>query len=279
MIQKPPLRKRSRKVLLELKPILDEINDQVEQPDYIPRDPVQFMHAFHEKKDMEIAGFLAATMAWGRRDIVVSKVDELLRRMNYEPYEFVMRYDQQHYNSFQSFKHRTFKPIDIHGLILTLREIYKSHTDFEVFWSDCYRAGKLEHRPFLAIFNERFFSYSPDLAERTRKHVSNPEKGSPCKRLYMFLRWTLRRNSPVDPGIWSFMPASELRVPLDVHVARQARKFGLLTRRSNDWKTVNQLTNTLSVMNPDDPARYDYALFGIGALQYNLPLRFHLNKV
>lgn len=279
MIQNPPLRKRSRKALMELKPILDKINDLVEQPEYILKDPVQFMHAFHKKKDMEIAGFLAAIMAWGRRDIVVSKVDELLRRMNYEPYEFVMRYDQQYFNSFRSFKHRTFKPIDIHGLILTLREIYKSHTDFEKFWSDCYYTGKRENRPFLSIFHERFFSHSPDLAVRTRKHISNPEKGSPCKRLYMFLRWTLRKNSPVDPGIWNFMSPSELLVPLDVHVSRQARKFGLLTRRSNDWKTVNQLTETLSVMNPDDPCRYDYALFGIGALQYNLPLRFHLNKV
>lgn len=275
----PALRKRSRKALFQLKPILDEINDRVEQPDYIPLDPVQFMHAFEKKRDREIAGFLAATMAWGRRDIVVSKVDDLLQRMDYAPYDFVMNYDQQMYGRLRAFKHRTFKPIDIHGLILTLREIYKSYPDFELFWKECYDSGKEQERPFLAIFNERFFSFSPDLAERTRKHVSNPENGSPCKRLYMFLRWTIRKNSPVDPGIWSFMPPSELLIPLDVHVARQARKFGLLTRRSNDWKTVNQLTNTLSVLNPDDPARYDYALFGIGALDYDLPIKYHLNKV
>lgn len=279
MIQKPRLRKRSQKALLELKPLLDSINDQVEQPDYIPKDPVQFMHAFYEKKDREIAGFLAATMAWGRRDIVVSKVDELLKRMNYEPYQFVMNYDQPLYDRFQYFKHRTFKPIDIHGLILTLREIYKAYRDFEAFWSECYHYGKKEKRPFLAIFNERFFRYSPDLAERTRKHISNPEKGSPCKRLYMFLRWTIRRGSPVDPGIWNFMSPSELQIPLDVHVARQGRKYGLITRRTNDWKTVNELTETLSILNPDDPARYDYALFGIGALDYSLPVKFHLNKV
>lgn len=275
----PALRKRSRKALFQLKPILDKINDRVEQPDYIPLDPVQFMHAFEKKRDREIAGFLAATMAWGRRDIVVSKVDDLLQRMDYAPYDFVMNYDQQMYGRLRAFKHRTFKPIDIHGLILTLREIYKSYPDFELFWKECYDSGKEQERPFLAIFNERFFSFSPDLAERTRKHVSNPENGSPCKRLYMFLRWTIRKNSPVDPGIWSFMPPSELLIPLDVHVARQARKFGLLTRRSNDWKTVNQLTNTLSVLNPDDPARYDYALFGIGALDYDLPIKYHLNKV
>ncbi|NBC25835.1 MAG: TIGR02757 family protein [Bacteroidetes bacterium] len=275
----PSLRKRSRKMLLELKPILDEINDRVEQKEYVPHDPVQFMHAFSGKKDMEIAGFLAATMAWGRRDVVIDKVDDLLRRMEYDPHAFVMNYTQQEYGRFRAFRHRTFKPIDIHGLILTLQEIYTVYADLEAFWAACYRSGMEQNRPFLAVFNEQFFSHSSDLAERTRKHVSNPEKGSPCKRLYMFLRWTIRKNSPVDPGIWSFMQASELLIPLDVHVARQARKFGLLTRRSNDWKAVNQLTNTLAILNPEDPARYDYALFGIGALDYSLPLKYHLNKV
>jgi len=274
-----PLRKRSKKALLQLKPLLDSINDRVEQPDYIPHDPVQFMHAFDEKKDQEIAGFLAATMAWGRRDIVVSKVDDLLKRMDYYPHAFVMGYNQAQFGRLRNFRHRTFKPIDMHGLLLTLQQIYLNYPDFEAFWADCYIRGKESNRPFLAIFNERFFSYSPDLAERTRKHVSNPEKGSPCKRLYMFLRWTIRRNSPVDPGIWSFMDPSELLIPLDVHVARQARKYGLVTRRSDDWKTVNELTSTLSYLNPDDPARYDYALFGIGALSYELPVRYHLNKV
>jgi uncharacterized protein (TIGR02757 family) len=279
MNQKPLLRRRSGKSLQQLKPLLDAINDKVEQPDYILLDPVQFMHAFEAKKNQEIAGFLAAAMAWGRRDIVVSKVDNLLKRMDYEPFDFVMSYDQHLYDRFLTFKHRTFKPIDVHGLLLTLREIYKSYPDFESFWSECYSQSKKMNRPLLAIFNERFFSYSPDLALRTRKHISNPEKGSPCKRLYMFLRWAIRKNSAVDPGIWSFMPASELRIPLDVHVARQARKFGLLTRRTNDWKAVNQLTQTLSLLNPDDPARYDYALFGIGALNYEIPVRFHLNRV
>jgi len=279
MPDKSPLRRRSKSALFELKPLLDRINDEVEKPDYILKDPVQFMHAFEEKRDQEIAGFLAATMAWGRRDIVVSKVDDLLKRMQYTPFEFVMGYSQAEYTVFRGFKHRTFKPIDMHGLILTLKEIYHKYPDLEAFWRECYLDGKKEKRPFLGVFNERFFELSPDLAPRTRKHVSNPENGSPCKRLYMFLRWTIRKNSPVDPGIWSFMPPSELQIPLDVHVARQGRKFGLITRRSNDWKTVNELTDTLSILNPEDPARYDYALFGIGALDYSLPLKYHLNRV
>lgn len=279
MNRNPPLRKRSSRTLRQLKPLLDEINDKVEQPDYIQYDPVQFMHAFTEKKDMEIAGFLAATLAWGRRDIVISKVDNLLKRMDYAPYQFVMTYNQSVYHRFDAFRHRTFKPIDIHGLLLSLKMIYSEFDDFEAFWKMCYQDAKLQNRPFLALFSERFFSKSDDLAGRTRKHISNPEKGSPCKRLYMFLRWTIRKNSRVDPGIWNFMSPRELLIPLDVHVARQARKFGLITRRSNDWKTVNELTRTLAILNSEDPARYDFALFGIGALNYNLPRRFLLNRV
>jgi uncharacterized protein (TIGR02757 family) len=279
MKPRPELRKRSRKALLELKPYLDQINTRVEQPDYIADDPVQFMHAFSGKKDAEIAGFLAATMAWGRRDIVVAKVHDLLKRMDNSPFAFIMSYRQSDFVRFQTFKHRTFKPIDVHGLISGLQKIYSSYTDFEAFWQECYQKGKLQNRPFLAIFHEEFFGLCDDLASRTRKHISNPEKGSTCKRLYMYLRWTVRKNSPVDLGIWNFMNASELLIPFDVHVARQARRYGLLTRRTNDWKTVNELTETLRFLSPDDPARYDYALFGIGALDYELPKRFLLNRV
>lgn len=274
-----PYRRRTLKGLLELKPYLDDINERVEEPGYIDSDPVQFMHAFSEKKDLEIAGFLAAMMAWGRRDIVISKVDDLLKRMDYTPFEFVQNYNQRQYSILKGFKHRTFKPVDIHGIISALNKIYTKFEDLEHFWSICYRLGQKSGRPFLSHFQENFFTQSSELQNRTLKHISNPEKGSTCKRLYMFLRWSVRKKSPVDIGFWDFMNPSELLIPFDVHVARQARKYGLVTRKSNDWKTVNELTNTLKILNPDDPARYDYALFGIGALGYKLPKKFLLNRI
>ncbi|MEX0662003.1 MAG: TIGR02757 family protein [Balneolaceae bacterium] len=274
-----PLRTRSVKALLQMKPYLDEINDQVEKPDYIHKDPVQFMHAFTDKKDIEIAGFFAATMAWGRRDIVVAKVDDLLKRMDYDPYAFVQNYSASDFEVLSGFKHRTFKPIDIHGLILCLQNIYQNYWDFEQFWKECYQEGNSSCRPFIAIFHEKFLSQHHDVAARTKKHVSDPEKGSTCKRLYMYLRWCCRKESSVDLGIWDFLSPSELLIPFDVHVARQARKYGLLSRRTDNWKSVVELTNTMKVLNPADPARYDYALFGIGALDYQLPKKFLLNKV
>jgi uncharacterized protein (TIGR02757 family) len=273
------LRKRSLSSLMEMKPYLDKINEQVEKPSYIKHDPVQFLHAFDNKKDIEIAGFFAATMAWGRRDIVVSKVNELLGRFDYQPYEFIKSYQQSDFQLLHGFKHRTFKPIDIHGLISGLKSIYSKFDDFEDFWSHCYSQARIQNRHFLAVFREQFFNLSFDLSKRTRKHISDPEKGSTCKRLYMYLRWMIRKNSPVDPGIWTFMQPDELLIPFDVHVARQSRRYGLITRKSNDLKTVYELTNTLRLIDPNDPAVYDYALFGIGALKYSLPKRFILNKV
>lgn len=274
-----PLRQRSSQSLQDIKPYLDEINDQVETPDYITDDPVQFIHAFHQKKDQEISGFLAATMAWGRRDIVIAKVEDLLKRMQYDPFHFVMNYNQSEFGKLHTFKHRTFKPIDIHGILLGLQNIYTRFDDFESFWLRCCQQAKAERRPLIALFHHNFFNGCEDLADRTRKHISNPEKGSTCKRLYMFLRWMIRKNSPVDIGIWNFISPSDLLIPYDVHVARQAKKYGLVSRKSNDWKTVKQLTDTLKNLNPKDPARYDYALFGIGALGYSLPKKFILNRV
>lgn len=278
MSESGKLRKRSRRALLDLKPYLDEINQQVEKSDYIEKDPVQFLHAFSDKKDIEIAGFFAATMAWGRRDTVIRKVEDLMKRFRYAPFQYIMNYDQSAFSDLNRFKHRTFKPVDIHGLILGLQNIYKDYGDFETFWEHCYHLGNIQKRPFLAIFHHLFFEMSPDAHLRSRKHISNPEKGSTCKRLYMYLRWMIRKNSPVDVGIWNFLSPAELLIPFDVHVARQARIYGLISRKSNDWKTVQELTNTLRILNPEDPAIYDYALFGLGALHHTLPSHFVLNR-
>lgn len=278
----PRKRKRyrtiSKKKLLELKPFLDDLNNKIEQPDYINDDPVQFMHAFDEKNDRELAGFFAATMAWGRRDIVNAKVEDLLERMNNRPTEFILNYRESDAKSFEGFKHRTFKPIDIHWLTRSLQSILLKFGNFEKFWAYCHDLAKREERELISIFHEQFFTFHPEIPKRVRKHVSNPEKNSSAKRLYMYLRWVVRNNSPVDPGTMSFISPAELKIPLDVHVARQARKLGLLSRKQNDWKAVIELTKRMQILDPKDPARYDYALFGIGVLGTELPDELVINK-
>ena len=257
------LRKRSRKQLLKLKPSLDEWVYRMEQPAYIDSDPIQFLHAFQDANNINVAGFFTATMAWGKRSIVIAKVDDFLSRMSYKPVEFIGNFTESDFEYLKGFKHRTFNDEDMYWLIKTIQSILKKHLSFESFWMECYQDSKRHNRPLMGVFHEKFFSFYPEIPTRTRRHLSNPEKGGSCKRLYMYLRWTLR-GGPVDLKSMSFMDTSEIYIPLDVHVARQSRIIGLITRRQNDWKAVLELQKELVFLDPKDPSKYDYALFGLG---------------
>lgn len=265
------LSKISEEKILKLKPFLDQWVDRIEEPDYIDSDPILFMHAFQDKEDQLLAGFFAATMAWGRRDIVIRKVRDLLNRMDNRPAEFISNFSDSDAHRFDGFKHRTFKPIDMRWLTKILQSILLDYGSFEDFWEVCYQQAKQNDRPLMTIFHEQFFAQHPEAPKRTRKHVSNADKKSSCKRLYLYLRWAVRKQSPVDLGIMDFIPQSELMVPLDVHVARQARALGLLSRTYNDWWAVEELTEALRLLDPDDPAKYDYALFGLGIHPDGIP--------
>lgn len=269
--------KRSEKQIKKLKPFLNEWTERIEQPDYIEEDPVLFMHAFNQKEDQLLAGFFAATMAWGRRDIVIRKVRDLLDRMDNRPTEFIGNFSEDDAHCFEEFKHRTFKPIDMIWLTKILQSILQQYNSFEAFWSACYQKANQTDRPLMAVFHEDFFALQPNTPKRTYKHVSNAEKKSSCKRLYLYLRWAIRKESPVDLGLMDFMPASDLMVPLDVHVARQARRLGLLSRKYNDWWAVQELTEALRLLDPQDPAKYDYALFGLGITEGGIPDKYIQN--
>ncbi len=261
----------------ELQPFLDDMVKKVEVPEYIDKDPVCFLHVYEDKQDRLLAGFFAAIMAWGRRDIVINKVHDLMQRMGHNPAGFIGNYSENEMDTLHGFKHRTFTAGDVHQLIIQLRNILQKYGDFEEFWKDVRQQAIEQKRELIAVFHKRFFEGLSG-PERVRKHVANSEKNSSCKRLYLYLRWTVRQNSCVDTGLMSFMPASELMIPLDVHVARQARILGLLGRKQNDWKAVVELTEKLRLLDPADPAKYDYALFGIGVLKEALPEEFIVNK-
>lgn len=272
------LQKRSDKEIKRLKPFLDHWVEKVEEPDYIDTDPVLFMHTFQDIEDQLLAGFFAATMAWGRRDVVIRKVRDFLERMDNRPADFIANFSDRDYHRFEGFKHRTFKPIDMKWLSKILRSILLEFGSFEDFWKACYKKASEAGRPLMSVFHEQFFAQHPDAPQRTRKHVSNADKKSSCKRLYLYLRWSVREQSPVDLGLMDFMPQSELMVPLDVHVARQARVLGLLSRTYNDWWAVEELTDALRLLDPKDPAKYDYALFGLGVNQDKIPTELIVNE-
>jgi uncharacterized protein (TIGR02757 family) len=274
------LRAVSRKRLPDLKNYLDEINQKVEVADYVADDPVSFMHAFDEKKDQEIAGFLAATMAWGRRDIVINKVDDFLKRIDYQPHGFISSANlEAEFERFRGFKHRTFKPVDMLWLSKGIQQIYHHYDDLEEFFRMVLFKANNQPRYIFHHFHDAFFELIPEAPLRTRKHVANSANNSSCKRLWLYLKWAVRKNSPIDTGIYTFISEKDLVIPLDTHVARQSRRIGLLTRTYNDWKAVEELQTRLEFMNPQDPAKYDFALFGLGALGHELPTSFNLNKV
>jgi uncharacterized protein (TIGR02757 family) len=262
----------------QLKPFLDHLNDAVETSSYIESDPVSFMHAFTNRDDQLIAGFFAAIMAWGRRDIVLSKVSNLLERMDYSPVAFIKNYDDALFTNLIGFKHRTFTAEDVHWLIKILKIIYTKFGSLDMFWEYCYKVSIEKNVHYMDLFHQTFFSQLADVPKRTQKHIADKQKKSTCKRLFLFLRWAVRKNSPVDLGIMHSIPTSELRIPFDVHVARQARKLGLLGRTQNDWAALDELHQRLVYLNPEDPARYDYALFGLGVLKLSIPEKFVINE-
>lgn len=271
------LRTRSTKEVKKLKPFLDKWVDKIEDPKYIDSDPVLFMHAFNDKEDQLLAGFFAATMAWGRRDVVIRKVRDFLDRMDNRPTEFITNFSDRDARRFEGFKHRTFKPIDMKWLVKILQSILLEYHSFENFWKACYTEAGRNNRPLMSVFHEQFFAQYPEAPQRTRKHVSNADKKSSCKRLYLYLRWAVRKESPVDLGLMNFIPQSQLMIPLDVHVARQARALGLLNRSYNDWWAVEELTQALRLLDPEDPVKYDYALFGLGINPDQIPAKFIVN--
>jgi len=273
-----PLKAIGPKKLLELKPFLDELVIRVEQPDYIDSDPVSFLHAYSGKEDREIAGFFAALMAWGRRDIVMAKVENLMERMEHQPYSFVQNYSTDSAKALNGFVHRTWNASDVDIICQILHRIYVQYETFEAFWAHVYRDSLDKGVSVMELFHPMFFGMLEDAPARTRRHIGDAGKGSSCKRLWLYLRWCLRKESIVDVGIMDFMPLSELMIPLDVHVARYARMLGLLTRPSNDWKALVELTDRLKTLDPLDPAKYDYALFGLGVLKIPVPEALILNR-
>lgn len=265
-----------------LKSFLDPIVAQVEEPDYIATDPVAFMHRYDKTEDRNLAGFMSALLAWGRRDIVMAKIANLFGRFGTNPADFIGNMEPIDEARLDGFKHRTFTADDIRWILRGLSRILQNYGSSEAFWADCYHEATRPEspsysRPLLSIFHDRFFGIIPEAPVRVRKHLSSPDKNSSCKRLWLFLRWAIRHDSCVDPGTMHFMPPSELMIPLDVHVARYSRMFGLLTRTANDRKAVDNLTALLRLMNPADPARYDYALFGLGVRSLPVPEEFVVN--
>jgi len=244
---------------------LDQKILQYNQPSFIPKDPVSIPHLFTRKQDIEIAGLFAAVLAWGNRTSIINNCNRLLDWMGHAPYQFVLQHQDTDLKPFLSFAHRTYNATDLLYFFQFLQVHYSKHDSLEAAFlpQQPYTPPTIEQA--LVHFHNYFFSL-PEFPERTRKHISTPARGSACKRLCMYLRWMVRQDDQgVDFGIWKNISPAQLVCPLDVHVARVAHRFGLITNEKFNWKTALELTELLRSWRSDDPAVYDYALFGLGA--------------
>ena len=256
----------------ELHSFLEENYERYNHPDFIALDPISIPRQFSKKEDIEIAGFLAATIAWGQRPTIIRNANELMKRMDHAPYDFVLNHTKKELLQFKNFKHRTFNGVDCVFFMRSLQNVYKKNKSLEDAFTPFShlgrRVGDEGQAVRSAIINFRKMFFSIPHPHRTGKHISNPEANSASKRINMFLRWMVRNDKRgVDFGIWKNIQMRELMCPLDVHSGNVARKLGLLARKQNDWQSVEELTSRLREFDSKDPVKYDFALFGLGVFE------------
>lgn len=243
--------------------LLEEKHLQYNQSSFIATDPIAVPHQFTLKQDIEIAGFLSATIAWGNRKSIVANARKLLQMMGHAPYDFLVNAEPEDFKPFLRFVHRTFNGDDCLFFLTSLQHIYRTHKSMEPLFGSLNDRGAAHA---INSFREVFLTTAH--LRRSEKHIASPFSGSSAKRINMFLRWMVRHDDHgVDFGIWQSLDPAKLVCPLDVHVGRIARDLGLLHRTQNDWKAAMELTDALRVFDPADPVKYDFALFGMGMFE------------
>lgn len=259
-----------KKNIINLKKFLDKKVIQFNNPSFIKDDPVCIPHLFSKKQNIEIAGFFAATFAWGIRKTIINKCKLLMQLMDHSPYDFCINHNDNDLKRLERFSHRTFNDTDLLYFISFLKFHYSKNNSLE---SAFFNKRTIQHlnnfelvEKSLNHFYQYFFSLE-DVPSRTKKHIASPQRNSSCKRLNMFLRWMVRKDDKgVDFGIWQKVSPSHLVCPVDVHAARVATHFNLLKRKQTDWLAAIELTEALRKMDKNDPVKYDFALFGLGVL-------------
>ena len=248
----------------QIKELLDQKVRLYNSTSFIPTDPISIPHIFSKKQDIEISGFLSATIAWGQRKTIMNNARKLMLMMDDDPFNFILHANEKEYKPFQKFVHRTFNGEDCIYFLKALKHIYTKYNSLEMAFNIGLQPKDKNIKNAISGFRNVFFEVNHP--SRTKKHISNPAEKSSAKRLCMYLRWMVRKDKcGVDFGIWNSIKPSQLCLPLDVHTGNVARKLGLIQRKQNDWQTVEEITNVLRNFDKKDPIKYDFALFGLGA--------------
>ena len=252
--------------LSEIKELLDEKYFQFNNTSFIETDPISIPHQFSKKEDIEIASLLVATIAWGQRTSIINNGNKLMRLMNDEPHDFILNFTKKDAARFEGFVHRTFNSKDCVFFLNSLKHIYTKHGGLEAAFSTDFSSKETDVKN--AITNFRALFLNTEHQSRSEKHISNPSAKSSAKRLCMFLRWMVRKDKHgVDFGIWKSIKPAQLCLPLDLHTGNVSRKLGLLNRTQNDWQAVEEITSVLRTFDKNDPIKYDFSLFGLGAFE------------
>lgn len=243
---------------------LNKKADEYNRREFIEHDPVSVPHQYTDRRDREIAGFFAAIFAWGNRKTIINKSTELMKLMDNAPYSFCTQHHESDRKHLLHFKHRTFNTTDLFYFLDFLQQHYRKHQTLEVAFEQGMNPKDANIENGLKGFYHYFFSL-PHVPPRTLKHIATPDRKSTCKRLNMYLRWMVRKdNGGVDFGMWEKIKPHQLIIPVDVHVARVAHALNLINRRQTDWQTAVALTEALKQLDPNDPVKYDFALFSLG---------------
>lgn len=249
-----------------LKEFLDQKVQQYNQSDFIEEDPISIPHRFHRLQDIEISGFFAATLSWGRRNMIISNCDKLMTLMDNAPYDFIINHQEVDLKPFLSFVHRTFNATDLLFFISALKNYYSTFLSLEYAFSAHLQVDDNNVKNALIGFHDILFA--GEHPARTQKHLSSPAKNSACKRLNMYLRWMVRSDmNGVDFGLWKKIKPAQLIIPMDIHVSRVAKRLDLLEKDAVNWKNAENLTDELRKFDSEDPVKYDFALFGLGVME------------
>lgn len=246
----------------EIYNLLEEKYYQFNQLEFTASDPISIPHLFDKKEDIEIAGFLVATIAWGQRKSIINNGKKMVELMDLAPYDFIMNHSENDLKRLNKFVHRTFNSTDLTFFMKSLQHIYTKHGGLE----NVFALYPNDMKKSIHHFKQVFFEI--EHPKRTEKHIADPFKKSSAKRINMFLRWMCRKDKRgVDFGVWNTIESKNLMCPLDVHSGNVARKLGLLNRKKNDWQAVEELTNQLRIFDKNDPVKYDFSLFGLGVFE------------
>ena len=246
----------------DIKEILDREVRRFNSPDFIDKDPVQFPRRFDRLTDIELVSLLASTVAWGNRKMICANIEKMLRLMEYRPTEYLLDGGYEELPDMNI--HRTFFARDLRAYLRGLHSIYKQYGSLQEFARASHIAqSEAPAWELAAAINRRLAEANPPATNLSRCLPQNL-RTTALKRLNMALRWLVRTDGIVDMGVWDVITPDQLYIPLDVHVGDTARNLGLITRRANDRRTVEDLTSILRTFNPTDPVIYDYALFSLG---------------